>query len=71
MNSKLNVILNFHLENLKVLLSQINEIETNNNLSTNEKTIQLKKIKEELKEIAIDIDNIKIEIKLLRNYVLN
>lgn len=53
------------------LLTQIEILEANKKLSIDEKMLQLKKIKEEITKVGMEIDNIKKEIILLNTSSVN
>jgi hypothetical protein len=53
------------------LLSKISALETNQELSLNEKLEQIKIIKDEITKVGTEIDSIKREIKLLSEYSIN
>lgn len=61
----------FYLNKVKSLLSEIDQIETNDNISEFQKLAELKIIKDQINEITIEIDKIKTEIKLIKDYNLN
>lgn len=56
---------------LKNLISQIKEIEGDAQADVNVKLSQIKKIKEEITKVGMEIDSIKKEIKLLNSYSVN
>jgi hypothetical protein len=56
---------------LKVLLSQISQIEADQKMSSNEKLSQIKKIREEITKVGTEIDSIKREFTLLNSYSIN
>lgn len=56
---------------LKNLLSQIKEIESDAQTDINAKLSQIKKIKEEITKVGMEIDSIKREIRLLNSYNVN
>lgn len=56
---------------LKQLLHEIKCVENDNQTSTNDKLLKMKKIREELSKVGTEIDNIKKEIKIINTYNLN
>ncbi len=56
---------------LKNLISQIKEIEGDVQADVNAKLSQIKKIKEEITKVGMEIDSIKREIRLLNSYNVN
>lgn len=56
---------------LKNLLNQIKEIEDDAQVDANIKLSQIKKIKDEMTKVSVEIDSIKREIKLLRDHSIN
>lgn len=56
---------------VKNLLSQIEEIETDIQTPINEKIQKMKKIRDEIMKVGMEIDNIKKEITLLNTCNLN
>jgi peptidoglycan hydrolase CwlO-like protein len=56
---------------LENLLGQIKQIETNAQADVNDKLSQIKKIKEEIAKVGMEIDSIKREITLLNTYNVN
>lgn len=70
-----NVHLHAHLvkaiNTVKELLRQIKELEANAQMPAIEKLSEIKKIREELNKVGMEIDNIRKEIKLLSEYSIN
>ncbi len=58
-------------ETVRSLLFRIQEIEGSVQLGENEKLSEIKKIKEEMIKVGMEIDNIKKEITLLNTYHVN
>jgi hypothetical protein len=56
---------------LKDLIYQIKEIENNNNNTPNENLLKIKKIREEMAKVGVEIDSLKKEITLLNTYNIN
>jgi peptidoglycan hydrolase CwlO-like protein len=56
---------------LKNLITQIKEIEGDAQADVNAKLSQIKKIKEEITKVGMEIDSIKREIRLLNSYSVN
>ena len=56
---------------LRNLLGQIKEIEADTQADDNVKLFQIKKIKEEITKVGMEIDSIKREITLLNTYNVN
>jgi peptidoglycan hydrolase CwlO-like protein len=56
---------------LRNLIGQIKEIEGNAQTDVNVKLSQIKKIKEEITKVGMEIDSIKREITLLNTYNVN
>lgn len=56
---------------LRNLLDQIKEIEADGQTDDNVKLFQIKKIKEEITKVGMEIDSIKREITLLNTYNVN
>lgn len=55
----------------KAYLNEINELEKNSQLSDTEKLFELEIIKEKIKIISVEIDNIKKDITLLTDFSIN
>ena len=55
----------------KVYLKEIGELEKNSQLSDSEKLLELEIIKDKIKNISIEIDNIKKDITLLTDFSIN
>lgn len=56
---------------VKSLIYQIKEIEGNTQASPNEKLSKIKKIREEISKVGMEIDKVKREITLLNTYNVN
>lgn len=56
---------------LENLINQIKQIESDTKADVNEKLSQIKKIKEEIAKVGMEIDSIKREITLLNTYNVN
>ena len=56
---------------VKTLLAKISALEADQQLSIDEKLVQIKKIKEEITKVGTEIDSIKKEIILLNSYDVN
>jgi hypothetical protein len=56
---------------LKEYLDQINSLEKDTKMSNNEKFLKIKKIREELIKVSIEIDNIKKQFNLVKHYNVN
>lgn len=56
---------------VKNLLSKIYEIEADTEVPSEEKLVEIKKIKEEITKVGKEIDKIKKEITLLNSYNVN
>jgi peptidoglycan hydrolase CwlO-like protein len=56
---------------LKDLLSKIDEIEKDPNLTVSEKRVEIKKIREDIAKVGTEIDNLKKEITLLNTHRVN
>ncbi len=56
---------------LRNLLGQIKEIESDTKADVNVKLFQIKKIREEITKVGMEIDSIKREITLLNTYNVN
>ncbi len=56
---------------LRNLLDQIKEIEADTEADVNVKLFQIKKIKEQITKVGMEIDSIKREITLLNTYNVN
>lgn len=69
--SKLNIKMKICKYTLTKLLLDISVLEKDNFLPINEKNSKIKIIKDELKKVGEEIDNIKKEITLMNNYKLN
>lgn len=55
----------------KKLLEEIYEIEANAQTPANEKLSHIRKIKDQLEKVAVEVDNIKREFNLLTHYRVN
>jgi len=58
-------------QTLLKLLQQLDTVEKDQQISDSDKLLQIQKIKLQLEEIAIRIDNFKREIKLLNEHKVN
>ena len=56
---------------VKNLLNQIDDVENDFKSSISDRLVKIKKIKEELSKVGMEIDNIKREIRLLTAYNIN
>lgn len=56
---------------LKNLLTQIKSIENNDQLSLNDKLVEIRKIQEEIKKVGMEIDIIKKEITMVNAHKVN
>lgn len=51
--------------------TELDVVEKDTSTSENERFLQIKKIREEINKVGVEIDNIKKEISLLNKYSLN
>lgn len=70
MNKHLEMLA-FYMQQLKMYLEQIGELERNPQLSNSEKLSELAIIRADIKKINDEIDSIKLEIKIARDININ
>jgi hypothetical protein len=70
MNKHLEMLA-FYMQQLKMYLEQIGELERNPQLSNSEKLSELAIIRTDIKKINDEIDSIKLEIKIARDININ
>jgi hypothetical protein len=67
----LGVRLNIATQTMKLLLKDLDRLEADTQSSPNQRLEEIKKIKLELSKVGAEIDNIKREITLLKDYRVN
>lgn len=59
------------IDNIKELIQQITKIEEDDQMPEIEKLSEIRKIKEEINKVSIEIDTVKNDIRLLNTYRVN